>query len=279
MIKTIKSMPLLVKVCTILLGAVLLGALFAGFLMPYDPDDTFLLDRNQPPVFAGGSAAYLLGTDELGRDILSRILYGTRISVGMAIFGLFFGGLIGVVLGLTAGYFGGRWDRFVMILVNFQQSVPFTLIILMAIVLLGRGLTVLMLFIGLAFWETYARFVRSLVLSLKEKQYIEAARSYNASPARILFKYIFPGIVPSFIVILTLNFPTVLMLESSLSFIGIGVQPPTATLGQMVGSGRNYLMTNYWISVLPAIIIVLLSFCVQHIGEWLRDKYDIRLAD
>lgn len=279
MVQTLKEMPLLVKVCSLLLFLVIAAALLADFLMPYNPNDTFLVDRNLPPVFAGGTMTYILGTDELGRDILSRLLYGTRISVGMAIIGLFFGGLIGVVLGLTAGYFGGWWDKFVMMLVNFQQSVPFTLIILLGIVLLGRSITVLMLFIGLAFWETYARFVRGLVLSLKEKQYVEAARSYNASSARIIFKYIFPAIIPSFIVILTLNFPIVLMLESSLSFIGIGVQPPTATLGQMVGSGRNYLMTHFWISVLPAVIIVLLSFCVQHIGEWMRDKYDIKLKD
>ncbi len=272
-------MPLFVKMCLALMVAVFLAALLADYLMPYNPNETFLVDRNLPPVFAGGTMQYILGTDELGRDILSRILYGTRISVGMALFGLFFGGLIGVVLGLVAGYFGGWWDRVVMMLINFQQSVPFTLIILMAIVLFGRGLPILIMFIGLAYWEVYARFVRGFVLSIKEKQYIEAAKSYNASPLRILFKYIFPGVIPSFIVILTLNFPTVLMLESSLSFIGIGVQPPTATLGQMVGSGRNYLMTNYWISVLPAIVIVLLSFCVQHIGGWLRDKYDIRLVD
>lgn len=277
--KSIASMPLLVKICSVILLIIVLGALFSDFLMPYDPDATALENRNLPPVFAGGTIEHLMGTDELGRDIFSRLLYGTKISIAMAFVGVVFGTLVGVILGLTSGYFGGWWDKLVMLAVNFQQSVPFTLIILMGVVIFGRSIPVLMLFIGLAKWESYARFVRSLVLSLKEKQFIEAAKSYNASPARIIFKHILVSIVPSVIVLLTLNFPSILMLESSLSFIGIGVQPPTATLGQMVGSGRNYLTTNFWISVSPAIIIVLLSYCVQHIGEWLRDRFDIRMAD
>lgn len=277
--QTILQAPLLVKICLVMVLFIIVGAIFADILIPYDPNDTILTNRNLPPVFAGGTFEHILGTDELGRDILSRILYGTRISLGMALLGLVFGSLIGVTLGLTAGYFGGRWDQFVMMLINFQQSIPFTLVILLGVVVFGRSILVLMLFIGFAMWETYARFVRSLVLSIKENQYIEAAKSYNASSRRIIFRHILPGVISTIIVLITLNFPSVLMLESSLSFIGIGVQPPTATLGQMVGTGRNYLATNFWISVLPAIVIVLLSFSVQHIGTWLRDKLDVKMAD
>lgn len=274
-----KDSPVLVKICLGLLAAVLLIVLFAGFLMPYDPDATSLLERNLPPVFLGGSAEHLLGTDELGRDMLSRLLYGTRVSIGMAVFGLLVGGTFGVLLGLTAGYFGGWWDRLILMLINFQQSIPFTLIVLLGVVIFGRGIPVLMVFIGMARWETYAKMIRGLVLSMKKKQFVEAARCYNASPGRILFRYIFPGVRTSLMVLLTLNFPAVLLIESSLSFIGIGVQPPTATLGQMVGAGRNYLTIAPWISLVPAFMIVLVAYCIQHIGERMRDYFDVRLAE
>lgn len=279
MMNKISTIPLFIKICFVVVLLIIAGGIFANVLSPHHPNATVLSDRNLPPVFFGGTMEYILGTDELGRDIFSRILYGTRVSFAMALVGLIFGSLIGVALGLTAGYFGGWWDKLVLMAVNFQQSVPFTLVILMGVVIFGRGIPVLMIFIGMAMWESYARFVRSLVLSLKEKQFVEAANSYNASSLRIIFKHIFPGITSSLIVLLTLNFPSVLMLESSLSFIGIGVQPPTATLGQMVGSGRNYLTTNLWISVIPALVIVALSYSVQNIGEWLRDKLDIKMAD
>ena len=207
---------------------------------------------------------------------MSRIFYGTRVSLGMAMVGILFGGTIGVLLGLSAGYVGGLWDRFVMAMIDFQQSVPFTLVILLGVVVFGRSIPVLMCFIGMAKWEYYAKFVRSLVLGLKEKQFIEAAKTYRASALRIVFKYIFPNVLPSLIVSVALSFPSVLMLESSLSFVGIGVMPPTATLGQMVGSGRNYLVTSPWISMTPALVIVILSYCVQQVGEWLRDELDVR---
>lgn len=279
MIKDIKKMPLFIKICFLMLIIILVGGIFANFIAPYGPNETVLTERNAPPVFAGGTFQNILGTDELGRDTFSRILHGTRVSVAMALVGLIFGSLIGVTIGLTAGYFGGWWDRFVLMAINFQQSVPFILIILMGVVIFGRSIPVLMIFIGMAAWESYARFVRSLVLSIKEKQFIEAAKSYNAPSFRIIVKHILPNLTSSLIVLLTLNLPGVLMLESSLSFIGIGVQPPTPTLGQMVGSGRNYLTSNFWISVIPAVVIVIISFSVQNIGEWLRDKLDIRMAD
>lgn len=133
------------------------------------------------------------------------------------------------------------------------------------------------MFIGLAKWEYYAKFTRSTVLGIKDKQFVEAAKSYHAGGLRIVFKYIFPNVLPSLIVAIALSFPSVLMLESSLTFIGIGVQPPTATLGQMVGTGRNYLVVKPWLALAPAIVIVILSYCVQQIGEWMRDEMDIRL--
>lgn len=275
--RVISHMPIWIRLCSIVFLSITFAALLADILMPYDPDVTALLERNTPPVFWGGTWRHIFGTDELGRDILSRLLYGSRISLGMAAVGILFGGTIGVLLGLSAGYAGGIWDRIVMVLVDFQQSVPFTLIILLGVVVFGRSVPVLMCFIGMAKWEYYAKFIRSLVLGLKEKQFIEAAKTYHTGSLRIVFWYIFPNVLPSLIVSVALSFPSVLMLESSLSFVGIGVMPPTATLGQMVGSGKNYLVTSPWIVLMPAAVIVILSYCVQQIGEWLRDELDIRL--
>lgn len=273
----ISHMPVWIKICCIVFILISLAALLANVLTPYDPNANSLTERNLPPVFMGGTMAHVFGTDELGRDIFSRILYGTRVSLGMTMFGIIIGGSIGVLLGLSAGYLGGIWDRIVMALIDFQQSVPVTLIIMLGVVVFGRSIPVLMCFIGLAKWEYYAKFTRSTVLGIKDKQFVEAARSYHAGGLRIVFKYIFPNVLPSLIVAIALSFPSVLMLESSLTFIGIGVQPPTATLGQMVGTGRNYLVVKPWLALVPAVVIVILSYCVQQIGEWMRDEMDIRL--
>lgn len=273
----ISNMPVWIKICSLVFILISLAAIFANVLMPYDPNANSLTERNLPPVFMGGTMAHVFGTDELGRDIFSRILYGTRVSLGMTMFGIIIGGSIGVLLGLSAGYLGGIWDRIVMALIDFQQSVPVTLIIMLGVVVFGRSIPVLMCFIGLAKWEYYAKFTRSTVLGIKDRQFVEAAKSYHAGGLRIVFKYIFPNVLPSLIVAIALSFPSVLMLESSLTFIGIGVQPPTATLGQMVGTGRNYLVVKPWLALAPAIVIVILSYCVQQIGEWMRDEMDIRL--
>lgn len=275
--RILSHMPLWIKICSITFILIAIMALFANFLVPYDPDATSLLERNVPPAFMGGTIRHIFGTDELGRDIFSRILYGTRISLGMTMFGIVIGGSVGVLMGLSSGYVGGLWDKIVMALIDFQQSVPFTLIIMLGVVVFGRSIPVLMCFIGMAKWEYYAKFTRSTVLRIKDKQFVEAAKSYHASNLRIVFKYILPNVLPSLIVAIALSFPSVLMLESSLTFIGIGVQPPTATLGQMVGNGRNYLVVTPWLALIPAAVIVILSYCVQQIGEWMRDEMDIRL--
>ena len=179
--RVISHMPVWIKICCIAFLGIALSAVFANVLAPYDPDATELLARSTPPVFMGGTMEHILGTDELGRDILSRIFYGTRVSLGMAMVGILFGGTIGVLLGLSAGYVGGLWDRFVMAMIDFQQSVPFTLVILLGVVVFGRSIPVLMCFIGMAKWEYYAKFVRSLVLGLKEKQFMR--RRKHTAPA------------------------------------------------------------------------------------------------
>jgi peptide/nickel transport system permease protein len=270
-------MPATVKICFVILAVILFCAVFAALLAPYGPDDTELLERNMPPTIFRGDTAHIFGTDALGRDIFSRLLYGTRISLSMVAAGLTVGGTYGVLLGLTSGYFGGIWDKAVLALVNFQQSVPYILIVLLLVVAFGRSIPVLMVLVGMARWETYAKLLRNIALSVKEKQHVAAAVTYNASSFRIILRHILPEVRSQLVVLLMLNFPAVLLLESSLSFVGIGVQPPTATLGRMVGEGRTSLMTCPWVAMVPTVAIVTLSYCVQRIGEWVRDELDVRM--
>jgi peptide/nickel transport system permease protein len=270
-------MPAAIKICFVILAVIMFCAVFAAQLAPYGPDDTRLLERNTPPTIFSGGAAHIFGTDALGRDILSRLLYGTRISLSMAAAGLIAGGTCGVLLGLTSGYFGGIWDKTVLALVNFQQSIPYILIVLLLVIVFGRSIPVLMVLVGMARWETYARLLRNVSLSVREKQHVAAAVTYNASSFRIILRHILPEVRSQLVVLLMLNFPAVLLLESSLSFVGIGVQPPTATLGRMVGEGRIALMTCPWVAAVPTVAIVALSYCVQRIGEWARDELDVRM--
>lgn len=277
--RVIASMSWWVRICIIVMLTIILGAALADILASFDPDRTSLADRNSRPTPLDETSSHPLGADELGRDILSRVLYGARVSLMIAFLGLLVGGTVGMVLGLTAGYFGGAWDRIVMLGINFQQSVPLILMILVGLVVFGRGILVLIIFIGLARWETYARLIRGLVLSAREQTFVDAASSYGARARRIIWRHIIPNTMSYFIVLLVLNFPPVILLESALSFIGIGVQPPTATLGQMIGDGRTYLATNPWISMVPSVVLVALAYCFHVVGDWLRSRLQVRFAD
>jgi peptide/nickel transport system permease protein len=276
-LKKLRSAPVHIKLSFLMVLVFIGTAVFADFISPYNPNATELLKNNLPPIFMGGEATHPLGTDQLGRDLLSRCIHGLRVSAGMAFFGLLAGTFLGVMLGLLSGYFGKWVDSLIMLLVDFQFAVPYTLLILMGLVVFGNSIPILMLFIGLAKWETYARVTRGVVLSVREYSYVEAAYSVGARSSRIILRHILPNIVPIIVVLMTLNFPAVLMLETSLSFLGIGVQPPTATLGRMVGDGKNYLMTVWWLAIIPAFIILLLSLLIQTLGDWMRDAMDVRL--
>ncbi len=266
---------------TALMGLVILIlALLAPFIAPFDPNAQSLLSRLKPPVgFEGAKAGYLLGTDELGRDILSRSLYGLRLTVGVALLGAIIGLLVGGSLGLAAGIAGGLPDDFIMGLVDIQIAVPFTLIALLTIALLGGDLPVLIAVLGVAYWEQYARITRGEVLHLREMPFIEAARASGASGFRIAFKHILPNLVSPLVVIFTVNISNIILLESTLSFLGLGLRPPTATLGSMVGMGRDYMPSAPWIVVVPALLILLITFVVQMMGDWLRDSTDVRLKE
>ena len=264
-----------------LVGVLLLAlALFAPMLAPFDPHAQKLLARLRPPIgFDRGLADHWLGTDQLGRDLLSRCLYGLRLTLGMALAGAFVGLLVGATLGLVSGFAGGVADGVIMSIADIQLSIPFTLVALLIFALLGSDLMVLVACFGLAYWAHFARLTRAQILAIRNLPYIEAAHAIGTSRLRIVFKHMLPNIVSPVIVMFTLNISNLILLESSLSFIGIGVQPPTASLGSMVGHGRDYMATAPWIVAAPAVLIALVSLTVMLTGDWLRDRFDVVLRD
>ena len=258
----------------------LLAAIFAPVLAPFDPVEQSLLSRLRPPIgFERANPAYLLGTDELGRDILSRCLYALRLTFTIALLGATIGLLVGGILGLVSGLWGGVVDNAIMGLVDIQIAVPFTLIALLAVAVFGSDISVLIVVLGIAYWEQYARIVRGEVLRLRDAPFVEAARASGASMRRISTVHLLPNLVSPLVVMFTINFSHIVLLESTLSFLGLGVQPPTATLGSMVGMGRDYMPSAPWVVVAPALLILLITLVVQLLGDWLRDITDVRLKD
>lgn len=277
-IDRLRSAPPSILLCMLLMLVLALAAVCAPWVAPFDPNRTSVLQRNDPPSWLGGKSGHLLGTDQLGRDVLSRCIYALRVSVGIALLGVTIGCVIGVVTGILSGLLGGWTDRIVMMVVDFQLSIPFLLIVLVGIAVFGTSMLVLIVLVGTAHWETYARLTRGQVLTVREFQFVEAAVALGATTWRIARRHILPNIASPVIVLVTLNFPSILLLESSLSFLGIGVQPPTASLGRMVGEGRDYMMSAWWLVISPASFIVLVTLCMQLIGDWLRDVIDVRLS-
>jgi peptide/nickel transport system permease protein len=256
------------------------AALLAPMLSPFDPDQQKLLARLRPPLgFERAQADYLLGTDQLGRDILSRCLYGLRLTLVLALFGTLFGLVIGLGMGLLAGLARGWTDAVLMGIADVMLSLPFTLVALLVVALAGTDVGVLVVVLGVAHFAHFARLVRAQVISLRELPYVEAARAAGASGWRVATVHILPNIVSPVVVMATLNFSNLILLESSLSFIGLGVQPPTATLGSMVGQGRDYMASAPWVVAAPAILIVLVSLTVMLLGDHLRDRFDVKLRE
>jgi len=275
-----RRMPAAIKACVVLGALIALAAIFAPWIAPHDPVATNILNKLQPTVFMEGyDGEHLLGTDQLGRDILSRSIHGIRVSVGIALLGLALSCVVGTVAGLVSGLAGGVVDRVIMMVVDVFITVPTLLIAMVGVAIFGSDIAVLVVLVGLARWESYARVVRGQVLQVREMPFIEASRALGATPVWIALRHVLPNIASPLIVLLTLNFPSILLLESSLSFLGIGVQPPTASLGRMVGDGRDHLVFAWWVAVAPAAVIVAITFIVQMLGDWLRDVLDVRVDD
>lgn len=268
------------RIAAALAGILILVALLAPLLSPFDPLAQSLISRLRPPIgFDRYKDGFILGTDELGRDVLSRTMFGLRLTLGLALVGACIGLVIGGTLGLLAGMRRGWAEDLIMGAVDIQIAVPFTLIALLILSIFGSSLTVMICVLGIAGWEQYARIVRAEVRKITELPFIEAARASGAGPRYIALTHVLPNIISPLVVQFTLSLSNIVILESTLSFLGLGVQPPTATLGSMVGYGRDYMPTAPWMVIAPAVAIILLTFSVQILGDWLRDRADVRLRD
>ncbi|SEL29608.1 ABC transporter permease [Pacificibacter marinus] len=256
------------------------SAFFAPLIVPFDPLDQSLLSRLRPPLgFERFAVGHWAGTDELGRDVLSRALHGMRLTLSLAFAGAVIGLLIGGTLGLIAGLRQGWAEDAIMSLVDMQIAIPFTLVALLILSLMGSSLTVLVMVLGIAGWEQYARIVRAEVRRLSALPFIEAAWTAGAGPIYIAWRHVLPNLISPLVVQFTLALSNIVILESTLSFLGLGVQPPQPSLGSMVGLGRDYMPTAPWIVLVPAALIMALTFSVQILGDWLRDRADVRLRD
>lgn len=262
----------------IIVLSVIIVAIFADVIAPHDPAQNNLGDMLKPPVWLdGGSSTYILGTDNLGRDMLSRIIFGTRVSLLVGVFSVILAGIIGVLVGILAGYYGGFIDNVLMRIVDSFLAIPSILFILVVLAVFDPSIMVLIIVIGFTNWVTYARVVRGEVLSIKEREYVKASKSIGTKNTTIMLKHIFPNIVSSFIVISTLSVATTIVLEASLSFLGLGIQPPTVSWGGMLTDGRNYLATNWWLATFPGIAITVTVLGIIFLGDWLRDVLDPRI--
>lgn len=266
--------PVLVLTAMTLVGLTLFVALFADLLAPEHYTTQHLLDRLQAPAVLGGNAAYPLGTDELGRDILSRLIYAIRISVAVAVLGTVIGAVLGTFLGFVAAHMRSWAEDVIMALVDAQAALPFLIIALAVLAFFGNSLWLFILIMGINGWETYARITRGMVLSAQNNGYVVAVKGLGARAWRVHWRHILPNIASALIVQLTLNFPQTILLETSLSFLGLGIQPPLTSLGQMLGAGRDHLVLAWWIAVFPGIVIFLTTLSISIVGDWLRDRLD-----
>jgi peptide/nickel transport system permease protein len=258
--------------------AVVLTAIFAPLLAPYDPAKTNASMRLLPPMWVDkGMNEFPLGTDNLGRDILSRIIYGSQISLIVGISSVIISGVIGVILGLLAGYYGRWTDTVIMRVVDSLLAIPTILFMLVVLAIIGPGLGTLIFVIGITHWVTYARIVRGEVLSVKERDFVRAAKAVGAKNSRIIITHILPNVTSSFIVISTLSVATNIILEASLSFLGLGIQPPDVSWGGMLSDGRQYLATSWWVATFPGIAITITVLAIIFLGDWLRDVLDPRM--
>nr|WP_257170163.1 ABC transporter permease [Bradyrhizobium sp. SRS-191] len=264
------NIPVSVSIAIGWIAAMLVLAIFADQIAPYGFTKFDLRNRLSLP----GNPAHWLGTDELGRDVLSRLIVSIRISLLIAFGATAISAIAGTTLGFLAAHFRGLVEQFVLMLADFQASMPFLILALAVLAFFGNSLPLLIGLMGLFGWERYARIARGLAISANAQGYAAAVRQLGATPQRVYLRHILPNIASTLIVSMTLVFPEVILLESGLSFLGLGVQPPMTSLGNMVGYGREYLTRAPWIMLAPAATIVVTTLAVSVIGDWLRDKLD-----
>ena len=254
------------------------SAVFAPLIAPYDPTEGDLNRRNIPPMWdAEGTSTHVLGTDPLGRDILSRLVFGARISLLIAVIVLSFGAIGGTTLGLVAGYYGGQIDEVAMRFVDLTLAIPFILVALVVVIVLGQSLFVIIALLVVFSWSGFARHTRAETLQIKTMDYVAMANVAGSSTMRILYRHILPGVLNTIVVVTTLSIGGLILTESTLSFLGVGVPPPTPAWGLMVADGRTYITAAWWVAVFPGIAILITVLSMNFLGDWLRDRWDPRL--
>jgi peptide/nickel transport system permease protein len=252
-----------------------LMAVAAPLLAPHDPVRQSLRARLAPPTLsAADGKSHLLGTDHLGRDVLSRVIFGARVSLIVGFAAVLVGGIVGAALGLLAGFRRGWTDTVIMTLADAQLAFPFILLAIGIIAVLGPSFPTLILVVGLSGWVAYARIIRAQVLVLRSREFVDAIHGLGGSVARIVVRHILPNVVSSLVVIATLELARAIVLEATLSFLGLGIQPPTPSWGGMVHEGREYLDSAWWISTVPGLVLMVTSLVVSRTGDWLRDLLD-----
>jgi peptide/nickel transport system permease protein len=257
---------------------VMLAAVLAPLFAPFDPLEQDIGQRLREPGWQDAQGrVHPLGTDHLGRDILSRIIYGSRIALVVGLAAVLISGILGMVIGLVAGYFGGRVDDFLMRLADIQLAFPFILLAIAVIGVLGPSLRNIIIVIGVSSWVVYARVVRGEVLSIREREYVQAAVALGSRHGRVLCQHVLPNTFTPWLVVATLDMARVIVIESALSFLGLGVQPPTPTWGGMLADGRVYLSTAWWLATFPGLAILVTVLGINLFGDGLRDTLDPRL--
>ena len=261
----------------IILTLFMVAAIASEWVSPYELNAGELDDRHIPPIFFGGDAQHIFGTDYLGRDILTRVIHGARISLMVAAVVLISGGAFGTIVGMVSGYFGGWVDEIIMRIVDVKFSLPFILIALALALIFGPSLPLLLGLLAFLIWGGFARQVRGEVLVLKEMDYVALAKVTGASTLRILYKHILPGVINTVVVVATIQVGNIILAEASLSFLGAGVPPPTPAWGSMVALGRLYVVDAWWVSLAPGTVIALVVIAFTLLGDWVRDRMDPRL--
>ena len=262
-------------VAGVIMLLVVASAVCAPLIAPYSPLTVDIQHRLGPPAWMdGGARAHLLGTDQVGRDLLSRVIYGGRVSLIIGMAAVIVSSSIGVLLGLAAGYFAGRVDWTIMTVINVMLTFPFVLLALAVIAVLGPSLVNMIIVLGVADWPLYARVIRAETMAIREREFVMAGRALGMSHVRIVFRQILPNLVSVIVVIATLQVARVIILESFLSFLGLGVQPPTPAWGNMLGEGRVYMLNSWWIATFPGLAIFITTLAINLMGNALRDWLD-----
>ncbi len=280
MIRIARAFKGIPRIPIVILALVVAAAIFGPWIVPFNPEESDLVNQFIPPFgMEGGSGAHLLGTDHLGRDFLSRLIVGARISLMVGAMAVFFSGFIGTVVAITAGYLGGIVDAILMRMTDAMLSMPYLLIGVALAGILGPGLLNLVIVLGVLGWASYARVIRSEVLKLKTLDFVVVARITGCGLGRILWRHIFPNIVNTLIVLATLHFGTAIILAASLSFLGMGVSPPTPEWGLMVAEGREFIDSAWWLVTLPGLCILLTCLAANLLGDWLRQRLDPKFRE